>query len=256
MDGRVTPWRAVAASVAGSSHRARGAECQDACALHVDGETLVVAVSDGAGSARRADLASRLVCDAFVDEGRRQACQPDESDAGAVVDRLRALLLDAARAHDEPPREFACTLLGAVVTPAWSLFVQVGDGAIVTDHAEGFAPIFWPSHGEYVNETHFLTDAEAQHVRSRVTRSRPARLALFTDGLERVALRLADRAAHEPFFAPLFAALDAAEDEAVLAGALHAWLASDALAARTDDDLTLVLASSAAPPAPEVPERS
>jgi len=49
-------WRVIAASVVGTSHRARAVPCQDAQAYRIlaDG-TLVVAVADGAGSAARAE---------------------------------------------------------------------------------------------------------------------------------------------------------------------------------------------------------
>lgn len=208
----------------------------------------MIVVCDGAGSAVHADVASRLVCDAFSVEGRRQARCPSGPDVEALLAASRRAIEDAARERNAPIREFACTLLGAIVTATWSLFVQIGDGAIVAANTEDFAPIFWPSHGEYANETHFLTDAEPHHVQCLVTSDRPTRLAMFTDGLERVALRIADRAAHQPFFGALFTSLAAEHtSEAAFSHALHAWLASDRLSTRTDDDLTLVLAATNVP---------
>src|SRR4051794_1156891 len=52
-------WRALAASVTGSGHRARGIGCEDASAVEVlDDGTLLIAVADGAGSAPRASEGS------------------------------------------------------------------------------------------------------------------------------------------------------------------------------------------------------
>jgi hypothetical protein len=64
-------------------------------------------------------------------------------------------------------------------------------------------------------------------------------VALFTDGLERLALHFATKTSYQPFFAPLFKfATDLNATEADLAG----FLASERICSHTDDDKTLVLA--------------
>jgi hypothetical protein len=99
--------------------------------------------------------------------------------------------------------------------------------------------------GEYANMTNFITDDEAVSImKSRVYQSRVTRVAAFTDGLQRLALNLSNNTPHEPFFAPFFSVLatvgENKEDE--LTAALVAFLNSDAVNERTDDDKTLALA--------------
>ncbi|MFN2251134.1 MAG: protein phosphatase 2C domain-containing protein, partial [Anaerolineae bacterium] len=62
------PWRVVAASVTGTSHAARGVDCQDAHAYVVrpDG-TLILAVADGAGSADQSADGARIAVERVIE---------------------------------------------------------------------------------------------------------------------------------------------------------------------------------------------
>src|SRR5438132_12609566 len=64
-------WRYVGASVQGTSHLSSGLPYQDVSRwisfeTEKDGEVLVLAVADGAGSAVRAADGARLACDEFL----------------------------------------------------------------------------------------------------------------------------------------------------------------------------------------------
>src|SRR6185437_11768117 len=66
-------WTYAYASVIGSSHLKTGAPCQDASVCRLlqspDGSNVLVAVvSDGAGSAEKAEEGSLLACNLFIDE--------------------------------------------------------------------------------------------------------------------------------------------------------------------------------------------
>ena len=65
-----------------------------------------------------------------------------------------------------------------------------------------------------------------------------AGVALLTDGLQSLALKLPAATPHAPFFRPLF---QFASDP-LKSGEIAGWMASPKVAARTDDDLTLLLA--------------
>jgi hypothetical protein len=145
------------------------------------------------------------------------------------------------------PRDLACTLLGAIVTPSQSLFVQVGDGAIVFQSGEHYEVAISPLRGDHVNETRFLTDDPfADAVQSRSMSDPVERLALFTDGIERLVLNLSDviPQAHAPFFDSLFRQFEASTDSLAFAASLEQFLMSGGINERTDDDKTLVLARS------------
>src|SRR5262249_25620448 len=105
-------------------------------------------------------------------------------------------------------RDFACTLLTAVVSKDAAVFSQIGDGAIVLAEADGYQPVFWPQMGEYASTTFFLTAPDfAERMAFRIIESTVDELSLFTDGLQSLALHYASRNAHAPFFAPLFEGL-------------------------------------------------
>ena len=98
--------------------------------------------------------------------------------------------------------ELASTLLIAVLSSNGSAFGQIGDGAIVIDDGEnGWRPVHWPDHGEYANTTHFLTEPDGlDALRIAVFERPPRRMAMFSDGLERLVLDFQTRKAHGPFF--------------------------------------------------------
>lgn len=247
-------WRFLIDSVQGTSHIRSGTGCQDssfASVLQHDGqEYLLVACADGAGTAKASDVGAKVACTEAVRlaaEFLRGCSPPRTADREVLLGWARAVhegLVHEAERQQVGPRDLACTLLLAVVGRADAAFLQVGDGAIVIKDQSGrYVPVFWPQTGEYHNATYFVTDESyEQNIQTSVMGEAPAELALFTDGLQMLALDYNLRAAHAPFFAPLFRALRAAEDHAELGVPMRQFLDSDAVNARTDDDKTLALA--------------
>jgi hypothetical protein len=143
-----------------------------------------------------------------------------------------------------PLRDLATTLIVIIATPELVAAAQVGDGATVVGDREGnLATLTAPPNSEYVNETIFLTSAEAlASAQTAVWRSAVVNLALFSDGLQRLALKMPEGTPHPPFFSPLFRFLTNVTDESAAHEQLAAFLHSPRITARTDDDLTLVLA--------------
>ncbi len=250
-------WRYVYASVPGVAHRAQETPCQDACAVGeletVDGTpALVLVAADGAGSATAARAGAELACQALLTEctlSLRQTAIADwtRTSAELLIERVQALLSQRAAETGLPLREFACTLLGAVLTEEHALFLQIGDGAIVISTGAEYWPVFWPQAGQYANETYFATDANASIRLEFATSVQPiAEIALLTDGLQPLALHYQTRQAHTPFFRPLFQHLRAAPEPgcpADLMSALARFLDTPTLNQRTHDDKTLILAT-------------
>lgn len=275
-------WRFVAACARGTSHLKTSRPCQDRVACRILGnQTLVAAVADGAGSAALAELGADITVKTTVrflsrqlDGGRSDY---DEMLREAAVE-ARDEVLAAALRHGSQPRDFASTLLAVVVRPEGGSALQIGDGVIaVSDGGNGwewafwpqrveyanhipnpdwnkreFRWIFWPQRGEYVNTTHFLTDANAVECLRIVPRlGRVADIALMTDGAESLALHYASSSLHEPFFHGMFRPLADADEAEVndggeikeLSASLGHFLSSDRVRSRTDDDVSLILAS-------------
>jgi hypothetical protein len=123
--------------------------------------------------------------------------------------------------------------------------MQIGDGGIVLDFGEGYELAIEPMVGEYANMTHFVTDEDAVRILSTSLYQNVAlRVAAFTDGVQRLALNLAESSPHAPFFDPFFRVLEntQADMEDALGAALRRFLQSDAVNERTDDDKTLIFA--------------
>src|SRR3984893_6533531 len=101
------------------------------------------------------------------------------------LSRVRSEIRDRAEADDLSPREFACTILGAVVGHDRAAFFQIGDGAIVVSNRaepDGYGWVFWPQHGEFANETNFITQDNAlEAVEFEIEERSIDEIAMFTD---------------------------------------------------------------------------
>jgi hypothetical protein len=212
--------------------------------------TLVACVADGAGSAKHSELGSSIACISMIEN----ATKFFETNGGLEnlqrenivewCEDARTRILDAATSHDCRPRDFATTLCVAVVGPTSSFFVQIGDGAIILGNDTLYGVVFWPQSGEYANSTNFLTSDEyEQQLEFLATPSKCSKVALMTDGIERIALRFDSQTPHIPFFDPLFRALRSTADVDSLNEGLRGFLGSNSVQLRSDDDKTLVLAT-------------
>jgi hypothetical protein len=244
-------WRIAAASVVGSGHRRLGSECQDAHGYRrLPDDALALAVADGAGSARLGGQGAALAVQVMLRTIEEAAVPLGDGEALARLGFARVLeAMEAeAAAHGVAVRELSTTLVAAIVTENAAVIGHIGDGAAVgAREPHAFVTLSLPQNdGEYANETVFLTSAAAlagAHF-LRIP-GRLVQLALFSDGLQRLALCGTEQAPHLPFFGPLFRFIEAQTDAADTSSELAAFLASPRVAARTDDDLTLVLATRA-----------
>jgi len=247
-------WRVVAASAAGTSHTATGTACQDSCSAHVETDPaksplLTIFVADGSGSATRGGTGAELAIEAATEFVGQHYAQSEFAlnDHWAVecIQAVRAKIYAAADQQGATARDYACTFLGVVASPIATLLMQIGDGGIVIDVGNGLAVPITPMAGEYANMTNFVTDENAIDVLAVTTFSaRADKVAVFSDGLQRLALNMATNTAHGPFFTPFFTVLETATaaQEDQLQAELARFIQSSAVNERTDDDKTLALA--------------
>jgi len=143
----------------------------------------------------------------------------------------------------------ATTLCAAILSPQGSIFFQIGDGAITVGNNGVYGVVFWPQSGEYANVTNFMTsDKFRNELEFQATTSKFTEIALFTDGIERLALNFESQTPHLPFFQPLFKAVQLSDNGDSLATDLGKFLESDSVKNRSDDDKTLILATQIAEP--------
>jgi serine/threonine protein phosphatase PrpC len=252
----MSQWRSAYASVQGTSHVESNQPCQDACTyeqfLTSEGkEFLVMIASDGSGSALLSHVGSQMVCQfllekiyQFFKEGWTLN-QITERHARFLLRYVSISIGRVARLRKIKKRDFAATLLVALISDEYSAFFQLGDGAIVIDSDSGYRPVFWPQSGKYANETYFITDESAtENLKFMLLKETVNKIALFTDGIQRLALKYDIKAAYSPFFHPLFEYLQSVPEETLpqLNEQIENFLNSEAVNARTNDDKTLMLA--------------
>jgi hypothetical protein len=249
-------WKAIGQSVAGTSHTAVGKGCEDAIQYRIlqdeqGKEVLVCCISDGAGSALHAAHASSFATSQAVDYVTHLLAHNEEVTEGhiyAMAEDIYYSLEQEALSKDLPLNEYSATMLGCIVCDQKAAFFQVGDGAIIRNDESGFySAIWWPQNGEYQNSTSFLVDDSSfSSLQVIIIEDKVTEVALFTDGLQMLALSMESQSAHQPFFTSLFPRLRLADDDnkiETLNRKLAEYLDSSQINERTDDDKTLFLAT-------------
>lgn len=255
-------WRIASASVIGTSHEKSGLPCQDVASCRIvrdpNGKHVLLAVAcDGAGSASRSLDGATLAVDRFL---RDFADATSRLGLDGVTRefveywlcRVRDEIRDSAETDNLSPHAFACTILGAVVGDNRAAFFQIGDGAIVVSNRvepHDYGWVFWPQHGEFANQTNFITQDNAFEILQFELEDRCIdEMAVFTDGIERLVLDLQEKTAPAPFFRTMFGWLVKTEpaatgEETAASEVVSRYLGSKQINDRTDDDKTLILAS-------------
>ena len=277
------PWKAIACSAKGTSHEKLGSPCQDyAQFIRVNdfgeivnnGDIIIGAVCDGAGSCKHSDIGSQLAVETalkylqgwlkWLKKGGKDLSPAIlEDDAhkvfAQVVEEVKKQFESQAQERHCSPKDLSCTLLVVVATPQWLAAMQIGDGFIVIRQPDSeYQLLFQPIKGEYANETTFVTASNAlEKMRVRVVTGEQQFIFASTDGLERIALEIKQESKPYP---PVFdnfreAIKTRSEDEEKIS--TEKWLQSEEVNERTDDDKTILLCwyeSVRVPPKPPTPE--
>lgn len=246
-------WRVYAASATGSSHRVDGRPCQDAFAFRVQGDVLVAAVCDGAGSTELGQEGARFLSDGIVQGLLAQVLdgklRPDSANeaSNALAEAAIAATRNGLQAiADQAGRElasYAATLVAAVVWPGCGHFIHVGDGfAVVRSATDESDVVSLPENGEYINETFFVTSKEwRRHLRTMAFARPVATVVLMSDGAAPFAMAKGHQTLHRPFIEPVERYLDQVT-EAEGSAALSSTLDDPRTCAITSDDKTLLVA--------------
>ena len=253
-------WRVIGASEQGTSHVQHNLPCQDAFAWKIIDDSLMIAVADGLGSAIKAEQAARAIVEealhlfsnkqaAFAQQQGEQD-QDQEQDQEALLRSIfveaRALLQQIAAIEEASLKDYASTFLVAILHPKGFIAGQIGDGAMVVKKSDNSLQLVnIPQQGEYINETIPITADNALDALSITAyHGEIQAFAVFSDGLQNLALDMVKQTPYEPFFTPLFKiASDVSFDTDYTSAQLAGFLRSERICQRTDDDKTLVLAA-------------
>jgi hypothetical protein len=245
-------WKVLRDHAQGTSHKLSGTPCQDAEMSNLYGagenEVLCLCCSDGAGSASLSNKGSETACWSLshcIEQTLSTGIQLNQLTKEHIIswysETAAAIAREAERLNSKP-RELSCTLLGSIIGSEAAIFFQLGDGGIVIDMDGVYKPVFWPQHGEYVNETNFLTDSNLKdEIVYEIRQCRVNEIALFTDGLQPLVLDYSQKSAHAPFFTQMFKTLKEG-DLNELHVPFSQFLDSERVNTRSDDDKTLILA--------------
>lgn len=244
-------WRWAVASRIGTSHQRVGTRKQDAYKVTwLNSQVLCAVVSDGAGSASYGGESASLVCRDLTSRLRvwflDHTDLPDDEQVLCWIDGLRDRLSQAASKRAVSRRQFAATLVMLVVAHGQILAMQIGDSALVARRKGEWQALCWPENGEFASTTYFVTDDPEVRLRTFRLDFEHDAFALFSDGLESVALEQATRQPYSRFFDPMIKPIDNAGGKGrlvELSSALARYLDGASLCERTDDDKTLILLS-------------
>jgi len=246
-------WQVIAASVRGTSHRKSNLPCQDVVEFRcLPNGVLVAALADGAGSASLAEVGATVAAQSAIESlsaafGKGSQPGPDDDVRAALLNALgkaRASVVAEAEKRSVRARELATTLMVAAFTRTRAASAQIGDGAVVVGVAPGtFDLLTGPPQTEHLNETIFLTaDGALDYAQVKLQSCHVRYGALLCDGLQLLALKYPELVPHSGFFGPLFGFLEKSGPGEETTARLRQFLESPRVTARSDDDLSLVLA--------------
>lgn len=249
-------WRIAHASAIGTAHINQNTECQDrfVCqTVHTkDGEILIAAVADGAGSTTDGQTGAEIACKFFVEEVGKflQLVTPSVHLLNLDFGKgwtwfIQKKISKIAEKDKKNLRDYASTFIGAVVGEKCAVFFQIGDGgAVFSRSGENYQFAIAPEESEYINVTDFLTDeTAAERIRFAIVEEKIEDIILFSDGIASVAVDFQTNQPHEPFLMPMIAPLRNGSASNDLNEKLEKFLASPKINEKTDDDKTIILAS-------------
>ena len=184
-------WKSIGCAVQGRGHKKSDVPCQDVVHYDAVSGVHVIALSDGAGSARLslygADAAVCSVGSLLAEEFRAFI---GNSNGVAVKQHILNTVLAALRAKADElgceMHDLAATLLAVAADDENFLAVHIGDGVIGCYGLDGLKTLSAPDNGEFANATTFVTSRDALQ-RMRIYKGSAARLSgfvLMSDGTE------------------------------------------------------------------------
>ena len=186
--------------VIGANHLRSGKPCQDEAGLWMVADTVALAIADGHGSSKHADIGARLAVQVALtalvrfaeDLGERASNLLEVQKYAEHPLRVQIVREWKERVHtksgdsETPLVDYGSTLLVALATPDFLLVGQLGDGDILLVNEDGTVDVPLPADPEaFADETPSLCLPEAEHsFRLRVlpTPKQETLLLLSTDG--------------------------------------------------------------------------
>ncbi len=155
-------WKSVYCAVQGIGHRRHGVPCQDKTYQREKNGVHVIALADGAGSAKLSHHGAEVVVresSAYVLEHFQEwiACDDGRKPKHELLKMLKTKLEEAAQEYECNIRDLASTLLLSAADGEYFILAHIGDGVIGYLDEGTLKVASMPDNGEFANETTFVT---------------------------------------------------------------------------------------------------
>lgn len=152
----------------GVSHAERGTPCQDYVAVYDNDEAISAVLCDGAGSAKFAEDASRLIahglseilterCNEIINGSNEQIADIVFGSVNKIIDEVISNTNDGRTIED-----YNSTFLSVTIKDNRAVIIHVGDGMIIARKSDELKTISKPENGEFSNETYFVTNPSSK----------------------------------------------------------------------------------------------
>lgn len=185
-------WRFFHSTSQGRRHIREGIPCQDKTAARVGSDnSYVIALADGAGSARLSHIGAQIACDTIVSLllNTFDSCW-NASDSGPIKDKMItsivSKLTDAANEEGNQVSDYASTLLAVAIKDEKYIAVHIGDGVIGCIKNQESKVVSSPTNGEFSNVTVFITSDNVKET-IKLLKGKTDEIAmfiLFSDGAQ------------------------------------------------------------------------
>lgn len=158
-------WNTIQCAVQGRGHIKSDIPCQDKTYIKNENDIQIIALADGAGSAKLshigAEYVTRQICENL-------SCEFDmyfQEDDGAAIKRkiindLTNGLKSIARENECEVKDLASTLLVVAIKDGRYIIIHIGDGVIGYLKNDQLNIASHPENGEFVNTTVFVTSKD------------------------------------------------------------------------------------------------
>ena len=159
-------WSYSSCQVQGRGHGNNQVPCQDKTKTIFENGTYVIALADGAGSAKLSHYGASCVVESiselFVHHFEELFANEDGRRVKLLImEKIQSDIRSEAEKLSCTPKDLAATMLVVAVNNEKFIIAHVGDGVIGYLDGDVLKIASAPSNGEYANETYFVTSRDA-----------------------------------------------------------------------------------------------
>jgi uncharacterized protein YsxB (DUF464 family) len=164
--GKECMWKSISCEVQGRGHIKTASPCQDKTIVCSRNGVSIIALADGAGSAKLSHLGAECVINSASDFIADNFLSLIENSDGRqvkllILETINANLEKIAEEYECTLNDLASTLLLVAVCEEWYIIIHIGDGVIGYLDGTDLKIASFPDNGEYSNITTFVTSSNA-----------------------------------------------------------------------------------------------